>query len=221
MIRVQKLESSIRKVYHDPVQIEEKAPEVSSNPFLRHPVSTFTDISSDLSESKPKEVPVLPAKENFVRLNLKRHLNVKHRPHKRNSTHEEEISDNIIEPSVETPTSAGVTEEEMIELATSSSHETPVDDIPLCHHGIPAVLRVVRKSGKNHGREFYCCCHDRLSSCHFFLWRENNRADILSFLSSSNSKEDPTDQPKKDTFMEFQKLQLEKLSVVLKVTVDV
>ena len=215
------MESSIRKVYHDPVQIEDKAPEISSNPFLRQPIATPVDASSDLPEAKPKETPVLPAKENFVRLNLKRHLNVRHRPHKRNSTHEDVSPDNITQLPFETPTSAGVTEEEMIELATSSSHEAPVNDVPLCHHGIPAVLRTVRKSGKNHGREFYCCCHDRLSSCHFFLWRENNRTDILSFLSSSNSKEEQTNTSKKDVFMEFQKSQLVKLSVVLRGAVDV
>lgn len=50
----------------------------------------------------------------------------------------------------------------------------------------------MKKAGKNHGREFYCCPHDYSSSCGFFLWKENNRNDVISLISSIVSSPTPS-----------------------------
>ena len=59
--------------------------------------------------------------------------------------------------------------------------------MPLCSHGLPAVLRTVRKAGKNRGRQFYACPLDMMRSCHFFLWKENNRGDVISLIEATQS----------------------------------
>lgn len=42
-----------------------------------------------------------------------------------------------------------------------------------CDHGDPAVLRVVKKQGRNQGRKFYSCPHyPKDSSCNYFRWEE-------------------------------------------------
>lgn len=53
----------------------------------------------------------------------------------------------------------------------------------------------MKKAGKNHGREFYCCPHDYASSCGFFLWKENNRNDVISLISSIVSSPTPSTSP--------------------------
>ena len=59
--------------------------------------------------------------------------------------------------------------------------------MPLCSHGLPAVLRTVRKAGKNRGRQFYACPLEMARSCHFFLWKENNRGDVISLIEATQS----------------------------------
>lgn len=68
----------------------------------------------------------------------------------------------------------------------------------------------MKKAGKNHGREFYCCCHEYSRSCGFFLWKDCNRSDVISMI-----KEMPT--PKatsaKEQFEEYWQEELENRSV--------
>ena len=59
--------------------------------------------------------------------------------------------------------------------------------MPLCSHGLPAVLRTVRKAGKNRGRQFYACPLEMARSCHFFLWKENNGGDVISLIEATQS----------------------------------
>ncbi|OTF77010.1 hypothetical protein BLA29_009688 [Euroglyphus maynei] len=56
--------------------------------------------------------------------------------------------------------------------------KSKIEQIPLCTgHGLPCVRRKVRKSGTNHGREFYQCSKPSLkpeghpeTRCNFFQW---------------------------------------------------
>lgn len=95
--------------------------------------------------------------------------------------------------------------------------------VPLCHHGIPSICRVVKKAGKNHGRSFYCCPHDYSLSCGFFLWKDNNRNDVISLISSLQAKQQSIPQPtnlivKLQQFIEeeLQKLTVENLHGIAK-----
>lgn len=87
--------------------------------------------------------------------------------------------------------------------------------VPLCHHGIPSICRVVKKAGKNHGRSFYCCPHDYSSSCGFFLWKDNNRNDVISLISSLQAKQQSVPQPTNITvkLQQFIEEELQKLTV--------
>ena len=87
--------------------------------------------------------------------------------------------------------------------------------VPLCHHGIPSICRVVKKAGKNHGRSFYCCPHDYSSSCGFFLWKDNNRNDVISLISSLQAKQQSVPQPTNITFklQQFIEEELQQLTV--------
>ena len=41
---------------------------------------------------------------------------------------------------------------------------------PLCSHGKPCTIHVVKKEGPNKGRSFLCCAEPVQESCKFFLW---------------------------------------------------
>ena len=41
---------------------------------------------------------------------------------------------------------------------------------PLCEHGKPCTIQIVKKEGRNHGRNFLCCAERREDSCNFFKW---------------------------------------------------
>ena len=41
---------------------------------------------------------------------------------------------------------------------------------PDCHHGLPCVVRKVKKDGLNKGRLFFCCANDEENRCRFFEW---------------------------------------------------
>lgn len=266
----------MRKVFHErvlPQPIEKPLPE------LPLPVAPLAEEES-VAVTDPKPLSYQP---NYVRLNLKRHLNVKHPVHRRAKREDSTAKDEERVPSQQqlqnSGSGPGLLEEEVFDVlvvsvkspekavpAKASSQVTPSKPsrtppsqtppsqtppsqptpsqpdppsqatpsqttplttpltpqsngtlpnhpsptAPLCNHGIPAVLRTVKKAGKNHGREFYCCCHEYSRSCGFFLWKDCNRSDVISMI-----KEMPT--PKatsaKEQFEEYWKEELENRSV--------
>lgn len=262
------MDSTVRKVFHEralPQPIEKALPEL---PLPAAPLAEKENVA--VTDPKP-----LSYQPNYVRLNLKRHLNVKHPVHRRAKREdsaakdeervssqqqlqnsgsgpgllEEEVFD-VLAVSVKSPEKASsevapskpskITppSQPALSQATPSSqpdppsqatpsqttplttpltpqsngtlHNHPSPTAPLCNHGIPAVLRTVKKAGKNHGREFYCCCHEYSRSCGFFLWKDCNRSDVISMI-----KEMPT--PKatsaKEQFEEYWQEELENRSV--------
>lgn len=50
-----------------------------------------------------------------------------------------------------------------------------------------------------------------MSSCNFFLWKENARSEVLSCLNAMNNEKEP--KSKKEAFLEFQKSRLEGMTV--------
>lgn len=262
------MDSTVRKVFHEralPQPIEKALPEL---PLPAAPLAEKESVA--VTDPKP-----LSYQPNYVRLNLKRHLNVKHPVHRRAKREdsaakdeervssqqqlqnsgsgpgllEEEVFD-VLAVSVKSPEKASsevapskpskITppSQPALSQATPSSQPDPPSQAtpsqttplttpltpqsngtlpnhpsstaPLCNHGIPAVLRTVKKAGKNHGREFYCCYHEYSRSCGFFLWKDCNRSDVISMI-----KEMPT--PKatsaKEQFEEYWKEELENRSV--------
>lgn len=271
------MESTVRKVFHErvlPQPIEKPLPEL---PLPAAPLAEKESVA--VTDPKP-----LSYQPNYVRLNLKRHLNVKHPVHRRAKREdsaakdeervssqqqlqnsgsgpgllEEEVFDVLavsvkspekavpakassqvtpskpskISPSQTTPSQSLPSQPDPPSQTTPPSQPTPSQTTPsttpltpqnngtlpnhpsptapLCNHGIPAVLRTVKKAGKNHGREFYCCCHECSRSCGFFLWKDCNRSDVISMI-----KEMPT--PKatsaKEQFEEYWREELENRSV--------
>ena len=192
----------------------------------------FTGVSSLATQTA--------APENYVRLNLKRHLNVKrhlHRAYTPVNTLPDPNMSNSVEGDEETTqqqeersgSGPGMLEEEVVQVilekqkAIQSSNATPANvtpsenTTPLCSHGLPTVLRTVRKSGKNHGRQFYCCPLERNRSCHFFLWKDNNRGDILNLITHL-PLEEPSHQDTKESTLRYLKEELLEWSVnVMKV----
>ena len=270
------MDSTVRRVFHErvlPQPIEKALPEPSL------PAAPLAEKES-VAVTDPKPLSYQP---NYVRLNLKRHLNVKHPVHRRAKREdsaakdeervssqqqlqnsgsgpgllEEEVFD-VLAVSVKSPEKAVPAKASSRVIPSKPSRTTPSQTppsqtppsqptpsqpdppsqatpsqttplttpltpqsngtlpnhpsptAPLCNHGIPAVLRTVKKAGKNHGREFYCCCHEYSRSCGFFLWKDCNRSDVISMI-----KEMPT--PKamsaKEQFEEYWKEELENRSV--------
>ena len=44
---------------------------------------------------------------------------------------------------------------------------------PLCKHGNPSRMLVVKKEGPNKGRKFFCCAEQKEKDCKFFKWFED------------------------------------------------
>lgn len=188
-------------------------PAQESNAAAQPPRSTllrsFSTPSPTLLASAPTPDPLtetpstrtLAYQPNYVRLNMKRHLNVKHAPRHRPREERPVASDRERTTQQEQQASGsgpGLLEEEVFDVmaqqaSTTTTPTTLTDNkggnthflsgvAPLCNHGIPAVLRTVKKAGKNHGREFYCCSHEFSRSCGFFLWKDANRSDVIAMI---------------------------------------
>ena len=216
---------------------ESKAPGPSPRSTLLHSFSSPSPNPTH-SISSPNSLPeassrTLTYQPNYVRLNMKRHLNVKHAPRHRPKEERsvardgEHTSQQLQQASGSGP---GLLEEEVFDVMTQTAPATPATPAtsttlpdnkgllnellssvaPLCNHGIPAILRTVKKAGKNHGREFYCCSHEFSRSCGFFLWKDANRSDVIAMLRELPAPE-ATDV--REGFETFWKEELETRSV--------
>ena len=87
--------------------------------------------------------------------------------------------------------------------------------MPLCSHGLPAVLRTVRKAGKNRGRQFFACPLDMARSCHFFLWKENNRGDVISLIEATQSSPITEEKDRKSHLLDVEAKELAEWSVLV------
>ena len=186
---------------------ESKAPAQPPRSTLLRSFSTPSPalLSSTPTTDSLTEAPstrALAYQPNYVRLNMKRHLNVKHAPRHRPKEERSVASDRERTTQQEQQASGsgpGLLEEEVFDVmaqqaSTTNTTATTLTDnkgidshslsdiAPLCNHGIPAVLRTVKKAGKNHGREFYCCSHEFSRSCGFFLWKDANRSDVIAMI---------------------------------------
>ena len=250
------MDAKLRKVYHErPVVPETLTPvpeSIKYNTEQLKQLPPIRDKSDSISDSStPKAIissrgigfaellllaTQMTAPDNFVRLNLKRHLNVKrhfHRAYTPVDTLPDSSQTNRLEVEEETTqhqqeqsgSGPGMLEEEVVQVVlekqkkipqssdtTPSNAAAPEDANPLCSHGLPTVLRTVRKSGKNNGRQFYCCPLERNRSCHFFLWKDNNRGDIMNLITHL-TLEEPSHQDSKEATLKYLKEELKEWSV--------
>ena len=88
--------------------------------------------------------------------------------------------------------------------STSTSTTTPKPTkVPMCHHDLPCVERVVSKTSTgNKGRQFFCCSVGmaREGGCGFFAWVDDTKDAALRALAASSSPqttstEEPTTSP--------------------------
>lgn len=164
---------------------------------------------------------------------MKRHLNVKRHFHRSytpvNTLTDPDETSRIEEEEETTQTQQeqsgsgpGMLEEEVVQVMLDKQKQTSQqsdttgseDTNPLCSHGLPTVLRTVRKAGKNHGRQFYTCPLERSRSCSFFLWKDNNRGDILNLITHMNIEESSNRDVKMGT-LEYLREELKEWSVGL------
>lgn len=73
-------------------------------------------------------------------------------------------------------------------VANSNSRGADDQDAPNCRCGVPAVSRVVRKSGPNQNRNFFACAKPRDQQCKFFEWAVNPTAPVHSVAAEKPSR---------------------------------
>jgi hypothetical protein len=59
---------------------------------------------------------------------------------------------------------------------------------PECHHGLPCVVRKVKKDGLNKGRLFFCCPNDKESTCRFFEWAPDEQVRFFQTVNFSKER---------------------------------
>ncbi len=77
------------------------------------------------------------------------------------------------------------------ERQDSNGSNDDKSNVPKCPgHGYPCIIKKVKKSGKNKGREFYVCPLDRKQQCKCFFWVDDSVAIAMQEFYGNDTKEE-------------------------------
>lgn len=145
---------------------------------LEQSLSYITQSSGSSNQTKSKSMPLIASAVSFDQAKVVRGLNISTTNHrKRDIT----LRDALLDSRLLTPP--------LLHLVQQAAPVCPT-------HGLPTVVRTVRKTGSRHrGRRFFACNYENGSSetrCDYFCWIEDH-APLLSYLPDSNMQEGVTE----------------------------